>query len=121
MDNKNHEDYLEKLEIQIAEKMLELAEGDDDVAMERRTLYRRLAEKDVEIDRLKKYHNDSLKVKREARKEVFKAKCERRDVEDRYDDLRLDVEALKEDNKKLREACDEDEMEEYKRQGLLED
>ena len=77
--------------------MLELAEGDDDVAMERRTLYRRLAEKDVEIDRLKKYHNDTLKVKREARKEVFKAQCERRDVEDRYDDLRLDVEAHKEE------------------------
>ena len=90
--------------------------------MERRTLYRRLAEKDVEIDRLKKYHNDSLKIKREARKEVFKAKCDRRDVEDRYDDLRQDVEALKEENKKLREAFDEmNEMEEYKRQGLLED
>ena len=89
--------------------------------MDRRTLYKRLAEKDVEIDRLKKYHNDSLKVKREARQEVFKAKCDRRSLEDRYDDLRLEKEALEEENKKLREASDEDEMEEYKRQGLLED
>ncbi len=40
------------------------------------------------IDRLKKYHNNSLKIKREARKEVFKAQCDRRSLEDRYDDLR---------------------------------
>ena len=31
------------------------------------------------------------------------------------------IRCLKEENEKLREASDEDEMEEYKRQGLLED
>ena len=36
----------------------------------------------VEIDRLKKYHNDSLKLKRDTRHEVFKAQCDRRDLED---------------------------------------
>ena len=71
MSNVSHEEYLEELEVKIAEKMLELVEGDEDAATDRRTIYKRLAKKDVEIDRLKEKISDMNKCRRELRNDIL--------------------------------------------------
>ena len=102
MSNVSHEEYLEELEVKIAEKMLELVEGDEDAATDRRTIYKRLAEREVEIDRLKEKISDTNKCRRELRNDILNQKSKRHDLEDRCGDLQVEIECLKAYNKELK-------------------
>ena len=62
MTDKNHEQYLEQIETAFAETTKELMETTN---FDKRRLYKKIAEQEIEIDRLKEYQpNDKITIKK---------------------------------------------------------
>ena len=67
MSDKNHEHYLEQIESAVAETTKELMETTD---YDKRGLYKRIAEQQVEIDRLREYQSNDKTTIKKLRKQV---------------------------------------------------
>lgn len=87
--DKNHEKYLEEIETAVAETTKALMENED---YNLREAYRKIAEQDVEIKRLKEYQSNDRKTIRNLRKQLAEATEE--------------VEKLFAENEKLTEKVD---------------
>lgn len=133
MSNKNHEQYLEQIETAVAETTQKLFQED---ALLTRRMARMVAEKQVEIDRLKEHQsddrstirnlrahfkeavNEATELKSEVKKleeerpeggwdgQFAKDACEYRRMADSYDNLSIACQLNKEENEKLKGDLD---------------
>jgi len=98
MTDKNHEQYLEQIEIAVMETTKELmSKHNGDL----RAMAKVCAEKQVEINRLKEYYNDDKKTIRNLRIQLAEATEEIEDINNRWvedkEADRIEIEGLKEE------------------------
>tara|TARA_R100000951_G_C2554500_1_gene153537 strand:+ start:112 stop:522 length:411 start_codon:yes stop_codon:yes gene_type:complete len=117
MTDKNHELYLEDIETAIAKTTKELMDSDEynlrSAHESRREAFRKIAEQDVEIQRLRKYKTEDNKTIRNLRSHLQEAteeiecrvstwESKEGEYQEEIRDLKVEIEDLKEESDECR-------------------
>lgn len=107
MTDKNHEQYLEEIETAVAETTKALMESED---YNLREAYRKIAEQDVEIKRLKEYQSNDRKTIRNLRAQLSEAvdeiECRNSTWETKEKEYEGEIVELKEEIEELQEKIE---------------